>query len=795
MKLSTNFVKDYIDIDVDTKTLAEDMTRVGNEYDSVENLINATKLTIGKVIECKEHPDSDHLHVCKVDVGTEILDIVCGATNVREGLKVIVALVGAELPEITIKQGMIRGAVSNGMLCAMAELGLESKFLKEEDKAGIHELPEDAPIGEDPIKYLKLDDSIIDFELTANRGDLLSILGMAYEIGAIYDKNVKQIDLEYTTQEQNVENCFSIDIETENCTLFLAKKLEGVTIKESPDFIKNRLMASGIRPINNVVDISNYVMLEVGQPLHFYDADRLGNKISVRMARENEKLTTLDEIERELDENDIVITYGEKAIGLAGVMGGLETEVEPDTQNIIIEAAIFHPVKVRMTSKKILRSEASNRFEKGLDPNRTYMAMERACHLLEKYADAKILSGMCVYDKTDKTEKTIEIEFKNINDVLGTNISNEDILEVFRKLGFAYTSDDKKATVTVPTRRLDISIKEDLIEEVSRIYGVDNIKGTLPKGESKPGRIDKTFRQIRDKIISLGLNETLTYILINDKEAHKYTLDDFEEIKLLDPITEDRNTLRYSIIPSMVKTYEYNKARDIKDVAIFEIGKGFYKKDDKYGEDTKLCSLMTGNYHLGLGEEKQFDFYVVKGIAEEILNYLGYENRYSFIRKEEMAPEFHPGQTAYISVNNDIVGVLARLHPNVENNVNNAKAPVYVLEINLEKLLQKRTGKMKFKEISKFPSIKKDIAFVVDDNVSSLELETNIKKAAGSILESVKPFDLYKGEHVGENKKSIAYSLVFSDSKRTLTEEEVTASIEKIIDIVTKKCNAEFRKG
>ena len=476
-------------------------------------------------------------------------------------------------------------------------------------------------------------------------------------------------------------------------------------------------------------------------------------------------------------------------------MGGLDTEVETDTQNIIIEAAIFHPVKVRMTSKKILRSEASNRFEKGLDPNRTYMAMERACHLLEKYADAKILSGMWVYDKTDKTEKTIEVEFKNINDVLGTNISNEDILEVFRKLGFAYTSDDKKATVTVPTRRLDISIKEDLIEEVSRIYGVDNIKGTLPKGESKPGRIDKTFRQIRDKIISLGLNETLTYILINDKEAHKYTLDDFEEIKLLDPITEDRNTLRYSIIPSMVKTYEYNKARDIKDVAIFEIGKGFYKKDDKYGEDTKLCSLMTGNYHLGLGEEKQFDFYVVKGIAEEILNYLGYENRYSFIRKEEMAPEFHPGQTAYISVNNDIVGVLARLHPNVENNVNNAKAPVYVLEINLEKLLQKRTGKMKFKEISKFPSIKKDIAFVVDDNVSSLELETNIKKAAGSILESVKPFDLYKGEHVEENKKSIAYSLVFSDSKRTLTEEEVTASIEKIIDIVTKKCNAEFRKG
>jgi len=794
LKLSTNFVKDYIDIDVDSKTLAEDMTRVGNEYDSVENLINATNLIIGKVIECKDHPDSDHLHVCKVDIGTEILNIVCGAPNVREGLKVIVAQVGAELPEITIKRNVIRGQESNGMICSIAEIGLESKYLKEADKAGIHELPADAPIGEDPIKYMKLDDSVIDFELTANRGDLLSILGMAYEIGAIYDQKVKPIDLKYTEQAQNVENSFKLEVNTENCTLFLAKKVENITIKESPEFIKNRLMASGIRPINNVVDISNYVMLEVGQPLHFYDADALGNKIAVRMAEKGEKLTTLDEIERELDENDIVITDGKKAIGLAGVMGGLETEVEETTKNVIIESAIFNPIKVRMTSNKILRSEASNRFEKGLDPNRTYMAMERACHLLEKYADAKILTGMCVYDKTDKREKIVEVEFKNINDVLGTNISNEDILDVFRKLGFSYTSDDKKATVTVPTRRLDISIKEDLIEEVSRIYGVDNIKGTLPKAESKPGRIDKTYRQIRDKMIALGLNETLTYVLINDKESHKYTLENFEEIKLLAPITEDRNTLRYTMIPSMVKTYEYNKARDIKDVAIFEIGKGFYKKEEIYGEDTKLCALMTGDYHLGLGEEKQFDFYVVKGIAEEILNYLGYENRYSFVRKEEMPAEFHPGQTAYISVNNDIVGVIARLHPNVENNVNTAKAPVYVLEINLEKLLQKRTGKMKFKEISKFPSVKKDISFVVDNDTSSLEIETNIKKAAGSILEDVKPFDLYKGESLGENKKAIAYSLTFSDAKKTLTEEEITNLIEKIIDVVTKKCNAEFRR-
>ncbi|MCI8699867.1 MAG: phenylalanine--tRNA ligase subunit beta [Clostridia bacterium] len=794
MKLSTNFLKDYVDIDVDVKTLAEDMTRVGNEYDEAENLIKATNLIIGKVVSCKEHPDSDHLHVCKVDVGTEILDIVCGAPNVREGLKVIVAQVGAQLPGGEIKKGVIRGETSNGMLCSIAELGLDNKFIREEDKAGIHELAEDAPVGEDPIKFMKLDDSVIDFELTANRGDLLSILGMAYEVGAIYDKPVKEIETKYTENGKNVEDEFSIDIKTENCKLFLAKKIQNVTIKPSPDFIKNRLIASGIRPINNVVDISNYVMLEVGQPLHFYDANSLGNKIIVRMANKGEKLTTLDGIERELNDSDIVIADDNKAIGLAGVMGGLETEVEDNTKNIVIESAIFDSVKVRMTSNKILRSEASNRFEKGLDPNRTYLAIERACYLLEKYADAKIMSGMCVYDKSNKQEKVIEVEFKNINDVLGTEISKEDILNVFRKLGFKFTSDEEKATVTVPTRRLDISIKEDLIEEVSRIYGVDNIQGRLPILPVRAGKIDKTYREIRNKMISLGLNETLSYILINDKDVHRYTLDEFEELRLLAPITEDRNTLRYSVIPSMVKIYEYNKARDNKDVSIFEIGKGFYKKQDEYGENTKLCALMTGDYYNELGDVKQYDFYVVKGIAEEILDYLGYEKRYSFVKQDKILAEFHPGQTAYISVNNDVVGVIGRLHPNVENNINNAKSPVYVLEINLDKLLEKKTGKMKFKEISKFPSIEKDVAFVVDKNITSLEIEINIKKAAGSMLENIKPFDLYIGEQLGENKKSIAYSLTFSDSKRTLTEEEVLESMRKVIDAVCKKCGAECRK-
>lgn len=787
MKLSTNFVKDYVDIDVDVKQLAEDMTRVGNEYDSAEKLINATKLVIGEIVDCKDHPDSDHLHLCKVNIGSEVLNIVCGAPNARTGLKVIVALDGAELPGKIIKKGMIRGQESNGMLCSIAELGIEHKFLKPEDSEGIAELGEDAVPGEDPIKYMEMDDSVIDFELTANRGDLLSILGMAYEIGAIYDKKVKTVDLTHNEQGENINKNFKTEVKTENCKMLLVKKVENVEIKESPTFIKNRLIASGIRPINNVVDISNYVMLELGQPLHFYDADRLGNKLVVRMAEEGEKLTTLDNIERTLSSDDIVIADSTHGVGLAGVMGGLETEVEPDTKNIIIESAIFDSVKVRLTSKKILRSEASNRFEKGLDPNRTYMAIERACALLEKYAGGKVVTGTITYDTTSKEDKEIDITFKNINDVLGANIPNEEILNVFRKLGFEYTVNGEKITVKVPSRRMDISIKEDLIEEVSRIYGVDNIQGKLPVVPMRKGSYDKTEREIRNKMISLGLNETLSYILINDKEVNGYTLDEFEPLKLLDPITEDRNTLRYSVIPSLYKIYEYNRAREQKDISIFEIGKGFYKKGDVYGEDTKLCALMTGKYSTGLNNTKNVDFYTIKGVTEEILDYLGYAGRYSFM-KQEMPKEMHPGQSAYINVNGTNVGIVGKVHPNV------TRENVFVLEINLDELFQKKVGKMKYKEISKFPNVKKDIAFVVDKSLTSKEVEKAIKNGGGSLLTDIEIFDVYTGVGIGLDKKSMAYSLTFSDNKKTLTDDEVNTLMNKIIDTVSKKCGAELRK-
>ena len=787
MKLSTNFLKDYVDITVDAKTLAEDMTKVGNEYEEVKKLLPATNLTIGKVLECENHPDSDHLHVCKVDIGSEILNIVCGAPNVRKGLKVIVALPGAELPGgITIKKGIIRGQESNGMLCSLEELGLEHKFLPEVDKTGIHELPEDAIIGEEPIKYMGLDDEVIDFELTANRGDLLNILGMAYEVAAIYGKEVKPIDLKYNEEDEKIDDSFSVDVKTENCTIFLAKKIKNVKIMESPDFIKNRLIASGIRPINNVVDISNYVMLEVGQPLHFYDLDKLGNHIVVRMAKDEEKLITLDGVERNLTSSDIVIANDMEAVGLAGVMGGLDTEIDENTKNILIEAAIFEPTKIRQTAKKILRSEASTRYEKGLDSNRTYMAVDRACKLLQDYADAKIVSGIVKYDTTDKEDTKIDITFTNINNLLGMKLSNNEILTVFDKLGFTYVVNENNIQVSVPKRRIDISIKEDLVEEVGRIHGVDNLIGKVPKLSGRPGHLDNKIRAIRNKMISLGLNETLTYILINDKEVKNYTLDEFEEVRLQSPMSEDKNTLRYSMIPSMVKIYEYNNARNNSDISIFEIGKGFYKKQGEYGEELKLSVLMSGTYFKGVGITEKVNFYTIKGIAEEILDYLGYEGRYSFVNNE-FAKEFHPGQTAEISVNGDSVGIVGKVHPNILKDV-------YVMEINLSKLLEKRVGKMKYKEFSKFPGIKKDLAIVVDTNITSKNVEEVIKKAGGALLTKIEIFDIYKGANIGENKKSLAYSLNFEDKTKTLTDEEINKAIENIVCELEKKIGATLRK-
>ena len=787
MLLSTNFLKDYIDLDDDltVNKLADDMTKVGNEYDSAGKFINASKLTIGEVVDCKEHPDSDHLHVCKVNIGTDILQIVCGAPNVRTGLKVIVALNGAKLPGGEIKKGVIRGQESNGMLCSIAELGLDKKFLSEEDIAGICELSPDAPVGEDPIKYLGLDDNVIDFDLTANRGDLLSILGMAYEVGAIYGKKVKPIDLNFKESEKEFN--FDIKVLTDNCKMYLARKVENVTIKESPMEIREKLMASGIRPINNVVDISNYVMLETGQPLHFFDADKLKN-IEVRMAKNGEKITTLDSKERILSDEDIVITDSGKPIALAGVMGGLDTEITEKTKNIIIESAIFDGVKVRKTSNRILRSEASNRFEKGLDPNRTYMAMARACKLLQEYANGEILKGTKTYDTTNKDEKIINITVSKIDRILGADICKKDIVDSFEKLAFTCetNNDDDNIIVHVPTRRIDIAIEEDLIEEVGRIYGVDNIESKNMIMPLKKGSYDKRVREIRNKMVDLGLNETLTYSLVNENESSMFTNGENESIKILSPLTEERSCLRQTLTTSLYKVYEYNKARSNEDISIFEISKAFYKNGENFIEKNRIAALMQGEYFTGLDKET-VDFYVIKGIAEELLDFLGYNGRYSFVTDKAIPKDLHPGKSAMISVNNDIVGFIGRINPTI------SKDEVYVMEIDLDKLLEKRVSGMKYKEISKFPTVQKDFAIIVDKNITCQEIQKIIKANGGKLLLDSKVFDLYEGKGIPEGKRSLAFKIRLGANDHTLTDEEIMQELTKITDALNKKYNAELR--
>lgn len=787
MKLSRKFVSDYIDLDenLSITEIADAMTNVGNEYDFCGKLVNCTNLTVGYVFECTDHPDSDHLHVCKVDVGNEVLNIVCGAPNVRKGLKVIVALPGAKLPGGEIKRGVIRGVESNGMICSKAELGIDSKFLEDKDKDGIHELDDSVEVGSDPIKALGLDDEIIDFELTSNRGDLLSILGMAYELGAIYKKNVKEMEVSFSENNDNINDKFKVVIETEDCPLFLGKMVKNVIIKESPEFIKNRLIASGIRPINNVVDISNYVMLETGQPLHYYDADRLGDTLVVRHAKENEKLITLDGQERILSTEDIVIANENEAVGLAGVMGGLSTEVEEDTKNILIESAIFNNVAIRKTSKKVLRSEASNRFEKGLDPKRTYMAIMRSCHLLEKYADATIVGGMSIYDKANVSDKNIRITVEKINKVLGIEIPEETIVSILKDLAFEVSINNGIIDVVVPTRRLDVNIPEDLVEEVGRIYGMDNIQGKLPVLNVITGSYDKTKREIKNKMVAMGLNETCSYTLIPKNEVHNFTTNNFEEISLADPMSEDRNTLRYSLLYSLKEIYLYNKARNNTNISIFEVGKGFYKENDIYKEDLKLACLMTGDYYLDINNTK-VDFYIIKGVVEELLDYLGFAGRYSFV-VGQTPDELHPGQSANIILQGKPIGIIGKLHPNV------LKDDVYVFEINLDKLLDNYPSRMNYKDIPKFPSISKDMAFILKKDITAGEVMATIKKAGGKLLQNVSVFDVYTGENVSDDEKSIAFKLQFMDLTKTLTDEEVMEVFNNIITKVENTYHAKLR--
>ena len=786
--INLEWVSDYIDIsDLTPKELAEKVT----ESDiNVEKIItnHIDNLVIGEVVECTNHPDSDHLHICKVNVGKETLQIVCGAPNVRVGLKAIVALVGAVLPgDFEIKKSKIRGVESSGMLCALYELGLEEKNDETYSK-GIYEGATNLKVGEDALKALDLESTVLELDIHKHRNnDCYYHIGFAYALGSILNRKVTLPDISFKEINDNVKDHFNLEVATPKCSYYLAKMVKDIEIKESPEFIKKRLISAGMRPIDNVVDISNYVMLEFGQPLHFFDYDSLGSKVLVRDAVNNEEITTLDNKERVLTNNDIVITDGTTPKCIAGVMGGVDTEVTENTKTILIESAIFDAVSIRNTAARLnLRSEASIRYGKGLNYEYTEMAIKRACHLLEKYANATILAGIVKYDNVDKTKKVVTFKAKEVNNLLGIEISEADMEKEMDRLGFTYTLKDEVFTVTIPNRRLDIEPNvNDIAEEIVRLYGYHNLTSTLPVVSIKKGEYkgDIKYRKfISKRLRMLGLTETKTYTLVSPSMAELFDYEQKEKVVLPNPMSVDKSVVRTTIIPSLINVYSYNKARKVEDIFLYEISKTY---DKNYQEESKIAGLLKGDIvKSSWNGNIKCDFYVVKGIVEDILNSLGFTNRYTFVPAK--LPNLHPGVSASILLDGEMLGIIGRIHPNT------LKDDVYVFELSLNKLMRK-VKPIKFKEPAKYPSIQKDVAFLIDRNISASEIEKMIKKSSSRLLKDISVFDVYLGANIASDKKSIAFKLTYLDETKTLTDEEVMNDFYQMIEKVTKEFNCEIR--
>jgi len=788
MNISLKWLKDYIDVNLDNVSLVEKLNLMSAEVARLEKLVDASKLTIGFVEESVKHPDADKLHICAVDTGTEKLQIICGAPNVAKGQKVIVALDGAVLPgNFKIRKAKIRNVESNGMICSLEELGIDRKYHQED---GIHVLPSDAPLGGDPLRYLHFDDHIIELDLTPNRADLMSHIGVAYDIKAITNGEVHIASPQ--VEEESDKNPVSVFTETAECMSYYARVIRNILIGPSPVWMQSRLIACGVRPINNVVDITNYVMLECGQPLHAFDYDKIGsNQIIVRNARKHETMVTLDGKTRALETTDIVITDGKRPIALAGVMGGAETEVDATTGTILLEAATFDPICVRKTSKRLdLRSESSQRFERGLDPARTRWAADRAAELFTKYCQGEVLKGINYFDVNTLGDRIVPVSLETIHKVTGYHYSINDIEDVFSRLSFKCHFSDGDFQVHVPSRRQDLRTYQDLIEEIVRIHGYYHIPLTLPKTVTlgKLSEVQKLRREVRQLLLAFGLDETVTYSLVNEKEAVMFDASKRDVVKILNPLSEEKACLRHSQIPSLLGVLVYNQARKFNDVSIFEIGKGYFA--DK--ETELLTCVMSGEYRPlpWQHETKTVDFYLLKGIVVSTLENLGIRD-VSIEKSAQYLASMHPGICADILVGKNPVGFIGRLHPELEHTM--GIKDVFVAEIELESVFRKAEKPIVMETISKYPPVSRDLALVVMKSLPAETLVQSIWKSGSSALREVEIFDIYEGEKIGRDAKSVALKLVFQDDQKTLSTEEVDKFVTKILKHVEKNHQATLR--
>ncbi|HID4800038.1 TPA: phenylalanine--tRNA ligase subunit beta [Staphylococcus aureus] len=782
MLISNEWLKEYVTIDDSVSNLAERITRTGIE---VDDLIDYTKdiknLVVGFVKSKEKHPDADKLNVCQVDIGEdEPVEIVCGAPNVDAGQYVIVAKVGGRLPGgIKIKRAKLRGERSEGMICSLQEIGISSNYVPKTFESGIYVYSEAQVPGTDALQALYLDDQVMEFDLTPNRADALSMIGTAYEVAALYNTKMTKPDTTSNELELSANNELTVTIENEDkVPYYSARVVHDVTIEPSPIWMQARLIKAGIRPINNVVDISNYVLLEYGQPLHMFDQDAIGSQqIVVRQANEGEKMTTLDGTERELLTSDIVITNGQTPIALAGVMGGDFSEVKEQTSNIVIEGAIFDPVSIRHTSRRLnLRSESSSRFEKGIATEFVDEAVDRACYLLQTYANGKVLKDRVSSGELGAFITPIDITADKINRTIGFDLSQNDIVTIFNQLGFDTEINDDVITVQVPSRRKDITIKEDLIEEVARIYGYDDIPSTLPVFEKvTSGQLtDRQYktRMVKEVLEGAGLDQAITYSLVSKEDATAFSMQQRQTIDLLMPMSEAHASLRQSLLPHLIEAASYNVARKNKDVKLFEIGNVFFANGEGELPDQVeyLSGILTGDYVVNQwqGKKETVDFYLAKGVVDRVSEKLNLEFSY---RRADI-DGLHPGRTAEILLENKIVGFIGELHPTLA--ADNDLKRTYVFELNFDALMSVSVGYINYQPIPRFPGMSRDIALEVDQNIPAADLLSTIHAHGGNILKDTLVFDVYQGEHLEKGKKSIAIRLNYLDTEETLTDERVS---------------------
>lgn len=790
MLVSLKWLQEYVDIqNLTPEQLAEKITRSGIEVDSViDRSQGMTNIVVGHVISREKHPDADRLSVCQVDIGDGVVSqIICGAPNVAAGQKVIVALPGARLPGgIKIKKAKMRGQESNGMICSLQELGVEGRVVPKAYSEGIFVLPEEAVPGSDALECIGLRDHVLELDLTPNRSDALSMLGVAYEVGAILSKDVRTPEINYDTSNEKASDYIKVRVDALDANpLYAAKVIKNVRIAESPLWMQHYLMAAGIRPHNNVVDITNYILLEYGQPLHAFDYDSLRTgEIVVRYAKDGEKIVTLDDQERTLKDHHLVITNGEEPVAIAGVMGGANSEVTEKTTTVVLEAAYFNGLSVRRTSKDLgLRSDSSARFEKGVDPNRVLEAQERAAQLISVLCGGEVLDGTVLVDELDKTPAQIIISPDYINTRLGMKISLEEMLSILKRLKFDVEAKKGLLIIDVPTRRQDVTIEEDIIEEIARLYGYDEIPMTIPEGKAHIGGLtpyQAKRRIVRNFLEGAGLYQAVTYSLTSEELAQKYALKTEETTKLLMPMSEEHSVLRQSLIPHLLQAASYNVARQAESVALYEIGAVFLGKTAEQlpFEEEHVAFVITGKWvdNAWLGSEN-VDFFVAKGIVEGLLEKLGLTERITY--EKTTVDGLHPGQTANVLLDGKIVGIIGGLHPAERKELDLKET--FVVELNLSEILNTQSTGVNYEPVPRFPLVTRDIAIEVEKDRPAGDLERIILQSGTKLLKQVKVFDVYEGDKIQEGKKSVAFTLTYFDPERTLTDEEVTQAHGKVL--------------